>query len=342
MKHTARPAIIKHLTTRVLRTALLAAAVGISAASASEPVESGAGRICGVLKNFQGEVQVFDSSRTHLGDASFGTKLRCGDWVAVERGKAVVEHFSGAAVALVERSFIQILDPQSGENTDHVEFTLYRGEMMVSAPAKAKNETRIATPNAIIRISDGPAYALYSGGAEESQAIGLGGKATLENRFFPGKRMSAGFAQFVSFSDPVERLVPEAARYVNARDLNERLSKLGVPQSVRDTIEKAVKAGSKTKMPVSLASNREKTRATGEFHPGRAPASIPMDFSTPDEPAAAKRTHSGATAKSKPVKAAKKNTVARNEPDFRLKRGNEEEQEKKRLIQALSSIDAEE
>jgi hypothetical protein len=340
MKTTARKAIIKNLSAKIFRAALIAGFIGASTASASEPIESGAGRTCGTLKNFQGEVQVFDSSRTHLGDASFGTKLRCGDWVSVERGKAVVEHFSGAAVALVERSFIQILDPQSGENPDHVEFTLYRGEMMVSAPTKAKNETRIATPNAVIRVSDGPAYALYSGSAEESQAIGLGGKVTLENRFFPGKRMSAGFAQFVAFSDPVERLVPESARYVNARDLNERLGKLGVPQSVRDTIEKAVKAGSKTKMPVSLASKNEKVRSTGEFHAGRAPASIPMDFSTPDQPPTVAKAKGSKAAKGT-QSSKKKNAVAQNEPDFRLKRGNDEEQEKKRLIQALSSIQTE-
>jgi hypothetical protein len=327
MKRNNRPAITK------LAGALVA--LGLISANASEPIESGAGRICGTLKSFQGEIQVFDSTRTHLGDASFGTKLRCGDWISVERGKAVIEHFSGAALAVSEKSFIQILDPQSGGNSDHVEFTLYRGEMMVSAPSRAKLETRISTPNAIIRVTDGAAFALYSSSAEETQAIGLGGKASLENRFFPEKRMTAGFAQFVSFANPVERLVPEQARYVNARDLNDRLGKLGVPQSVRDMIEKAVKAGSKTRMPTSLVSSKSKTpraNGSGEFHPVRAPASIPMDFAAvADAPVP------------RPKKTAPKSKkVARKEPDFRLKRGNEEEQEKKKLIQALSSIQVDE
>jgi hypothetical protein len=327
MKRNIRPAITKFAGALV--------ALGLISAHASEPVESGAGRVCGVLKNFQGAIQVFDSTRTHLGDASFGTKLRCGDWISVDRGKAVLEHFSGAALAIAEKSFVQILDPQSGGNSDHVEFTLYRGEMMVSAPSRAKHETRISTPNAIVRVTDGAAFALYSSSAEETQAIGLGGKVSIENRFFPEKRMTAGFAQFVSFSNPVERLLPEQARYVNARDLNDRLGKLGVPQSVRDTIEKAVKTGSKTKMPASLASKKTKApqaAGTGEFHPARAPASIPMDFTVATEPPAPRAKK----AAPKPKK------VVRNEPDFRLKRGNDEEQEKKKLIQALSSIQIEE
>lgn len=310
-------------------------------ADAAEPVESGAGRVCGTLKNFQGEVQVFDSSRTHLGDAAFGTKLRCGDWLSVEKGKAVVEHFSGAALAVSDRTFIQILDPQSGENPEHAHFTLYRGEMVVSAPEAHKNqgatEIRVTTPNAILRVTNGTAFTLYSTSADETQGIGLGGSVSIENRFFPEKRMTAGFAQYVSFADPVERLVPETARLVNPRDLNERLAKLGIPQAVRDRVDSVVKVSSKTKMPVTLATAPKVAapETGGEFHAAdRAPASVSAEEGT------AKK--SVVMAKKPVVKKSEKKPrvvhVAKDEPDFQLKREGSETQEKEKLMQALSTM----
>ena len=310
-------------TTSLVAFAALAVLAASEAARAVEPNESGAGKVCGVLRSFEGETQIFDYTRTHLGDASYGTKLHCGDWVSVEKGKATVELAVGAAISAGENTFFQILDPQAGDNPDAAHLALYRGEFVAQS---AKGEIRIVTPNAIARIAKGGAFVVYSGVSEESQIVGLGGESSLENRFFRQPRMNAGFAKVVAFSNPVERLLPDEARYVNARELNGRLARLGIPAAVRDSIEKAVKVGVKTKMPVSLATTARKaptvavhTEGSGEFD--RAPASIAAPVIAPKRP--------------KPVA---RKRVAADEPDFALKRRSREASEKKRLLQALSTM----
>lgn len=305
-----------------------------STAFAAEPHESGAGKVCGVLRTFEGETQVFDYTRTHLGDAAYGTKLHCGDWISVDKGKATVEHVAGAGVLVAENTFFQILDPQSGENAEHAHLALYRGEFLAQPTG---GEIRVVTPNAVGRIEKGGAFVVYSSATDETQIVGLGGTTSLENRFFSEPRMVAGFAKVVTFANPVERLVPDQARFVNARDLGERLTRLGVPKSVLETIEKAVKAGVKTRMPVTLASTAKplpktviKVQPAGEFALGasesagnRSPASV-----------------------SAPVPAKKSRPTAKrrgsDEPNFALKREGEDEAEKRRLLQALSTMRPEE
>lgn len=297
-------------------------------AFAAQPHESGAGKVCGVLRSFEGETQIFDYTRTHLGDAAYGTKLHCGDWISVDKGKATIEHVAGAGILAAENTFVQILDPQSGENPEHAHLALYRGELLAHPE---KDEIRVVTPNAVGRIEKGGAFVVYSSATDETQIVGLGGTTSLENRYFTEPKMVAGFAKVVTFSNPVERLVPDQARFVNARDLGERLARLGVPKAVLEAIEKAVKAGSKTKMPVTLAVTAKtpaktaiQLQAGGEFAlrdsntgGNRAPASV----STP--------------------RPAKKRRVS-DEPNFALKREGQDEAEKRKLLQALSSMRPEE
>ncbi len=292
---------------------------------AQQPVESGAGQICGILKSFQGDVQVFDYSRTHIGDAGFGTKLRCGDWVSVESGKAVIEHSNGSGILVSENSFIQVMDPQSGTNPEHAHIALYRGEFLLQA---SKAQTRVVTPNAIARVDKGGAYVIYSSTSEESQIVGMGGKATLENRFFPERAMTAEFAHIVTFSNPVERLVPEMGRPVNAKELNARLALIGVAPGVLETIEKAVRVATKTRMPVSLANSRKKGL--------EVPMTSPEKLTAPPAPVMAKsKPHGGAKRSLASVHVKK---AVREEPNFKLVRPAQEEKDRKNLIQALSSI----
>lgn len=298
---------------------IIAITLASFSAYAQQPIDSGAGQICGVLRTFQGEIQVFDYTRTHLGDAKFGTKLRCGDWISIDQGKAVIEHANGAAILVSENSFIQILDPQSGTNPEHAHVALYRGEFLLQA---GKSESRVITPNAIGRVENGGAYVIYSGPSEESQIVGLGGKATLENRFFGEKSIRADFAHLVSFANPVERLIPEQGRLVNPKELNARLVILGVDPGIMASIEKTVKSGSKVRMPVSLA--KAFREATPESVIRKV---VPVAFALSRAPASVR-----------PKVKAKVVRRASAEPDFRLSRLAEEENDRKKLIQSLSII----
>lgn len=324
---------MKAILRPTIKTLLAVSIIGQAPpAWSAQPLESGAGKVCGTLRSFDGETQVFDYTRTHLGDASFGTKLHCGDWVSVDKGKAVLEHVAGAGILVAENTFVQVLDPQSGDNPEHAHLALYRGEFLAQ-PEKAG--IRIVTPNAVARVEKGGAFVVYSGASEESQIVGLGGKASLENRFFAEPRMEAGFAKVVTFANPIERLLPDQARFVNPRDLGERLARLGVPKAILESVEKAVKAGAKTRMPVTLAVTRkpeakesiqvhaggELAGAKPEIHPGRALASVGAAIAAKRGPRAGVSRRSSA-----------------EEPNFALKRQDRDEAEKKRLLQALSSM----
>jgi hypothetical protein len=300
------------------------AAMGFSA-DAAQPNESGAGKVCGVLRTFEGETQIFDYTRTHLGDASFGTKIHCGDWISVDKGKATIEHANGAALLVGENTFIQILDPQSGENPEHAHVALYRGEFLIQA---AKAEVRILTPNAVARVERGGAFMLYSTAAEETQIVGMGAHAVLANRFFDERSMTADFAKVVTFSNPVERLLPDEARFVNARELNERLAHLGVADAVRQSLEKAVKAGSKTKMPVTLA-------VTAKPAPKE---SIHLSAGGEFASASTRGNRSPASVGEMTVKTIVRKRIVASEPNFALTHHSQEESDKKKLLQALATM----
>lgn len=319
-------------TTKKIRSILAAlvlsscVALSISAADASEPVESGAGMKCGVLRSFVGEVQVFDATRTHLGDAAFGTKLNCGDWISVDQGKAVIENLSGATLLVSGGTFIQILDPSSGENPDHAHFALYRGELFL----QTEKSVQLLTPNGLARIAKGGAFVLYSPTREATQVVGLGAKASLANRFFAERSVPTEFAKVVEFSNPVERLSPDAARIVNAKDLNERLTKLGAKPELLASIEKAAKAGAKIRMPVTLASSHLELRNGGELN---APSSNRIS----SRPARAPASLGKVAAQPVPKKLAFR-TPVRSGPDFSLKRPANEALEKKKLLESLATL----
>lgn len=318
-------------------TLVFTAGLFFASAHASEPTGSGAGPVCGTLKTFVGETQIFDSTRTNLGEVAFGVRIRCGDWVSVESGKAAIETTTGATVLISENTFFQLLDPQSGENPVRANFALYRGEFLVQA---AKNEVRVATPNGLAKIVNGGAFVVYASSDESTHLVGLGATASLENRFFPGKGMTASFAGVVSFSNPVERLIPDANRPVNAKDLNARMAKVGADSNLLSAVEKAVKISAKTRMPITLVSTALPTSVTprSDLNPhGNSVGPTGRD---------AEHSISRATLATKKIPtrtiASQKKKHLKDAPNFRLKRPAQEFDEKRKLIQALSTIQTEE
>lgn len=316
---------------------VLCAVLFVSSAQSAEPVGSGAGPVCGTLKTFLGVTQIFDSTRTNLGDVAFGVQIRCGDWVSVESGKAVIQLTSGTTVLVSENTFFQLLEPRSGENPSRANLALYRGEFLVQAK---KNEVRVATPNALAKIVNGGAFVVYASSDESTHLVGLGATAALENRFFPGKGMPASFAGVVSFSNPVERLIPDANRPVNSKDLNARLAKIGASPELLAAVEKAVKTTTKNRMPVTLVSTA--------FPVSVNPKSDLNPNGNSSRPSLKDGEHSISPAtlagKKVPTRSIASRKVVRQKesPNFRLKRPAQEAGEKQKLMQALATIQTEE
>jgi hypothetical protein len=121
---------------------------------------------------------------------------------------------------------------------------------------------------------------------------------------------------------------------VNALQLNGRLARIGGSSDLQSAIEKTVKTGAKIKMPVTLAvmpkpyTKPQTVKFLGEFAVGKSPAGKIAGHSAPNR----------APASVKPTAALKRES----EPNFSLKRPESDESEKKRLLQALTSMQPDE
>lgn len=345
---------IRHVNKFSSRLAGLAlVGVGLApSALASHPGESGAVIACGRLESFQGNVQVFDAARTSTIDVKPNQKLQCGDWISVVQGKAIIRHKLGFQVTLGAGSFLQILDPQSGENPEKDHFALYRGQGLFKASEKDP-ELKVATANARARFRNSEGYFLYSYDFHVSQLVGIQGRSRLENRFLDARPIAVARSQVTSMGELGSRPVPRLARTVSMASVKERLARLGVTADLQKQMVDQMKVLAETRMPAKL----ESERSSGERRPASvAPVESPsaqslahFELSRPkpehaddENPIPAKRAVSSVRSAGK-----KSGQVARHEvypaEESAASRGgsSREETEKQRLLRKLSEIEPE-
>lgn len=278
------------LTKHIIINGVLA--VLLNAAYAEHTVENGRGIPCGTLVSFLGAVEVFDSSRTHVEDIAYGKKLHCGSWISVEDGLAVIEHTEGFQFYIGKNSFFQILDPQEGNNPDHDHAQLYRGDIVVSAPAK--KEARVTTANARARLTNSKAFLFYAENLLETQYVGLEGQSSFENRWVSSGSVTVGVAKISTLGNSETRVHPSDPRLVEHKSIVDRLIALGIPKEINQRLAVITKSESRIRMPVKLkvANSEPKLIAaleepkvqvvpTGEFalhqqQGNRSPASEPQ------------------------------------------------------------------
>jgi len=322
---------------------------------ASYPDENAAVIACGRLESFQGSVQVFDTTRTSAIDVKPNQKLQCGDWISVTQGTAVIRHNLGFQVTLGAGSFLQILDPQSGDNPEKDHFALYRGQAVFKSVGRAP-EMKVATANARARFRNSEGYLLYSYDFHVSQLVGIAGVSRIENRFLDARPIAVARSQVSSMGELANRVVPRLARTVSMASVKERLARLGVTADMQKQMVERMKTLAETRMPVGLAS--ESKRSPASVAPVETPTASSMAQYELSRPKPESVGHEAGYGK-KPetiyplrevssVKKAPKHAVRRakrraaNEVFPAEEPGSSpEEIEKRKLLEALSQIEPE-
>jgi hypothetical protein len=189
---------------------------------------------CGILENFFGDVQILDSTRTHLVDASHRAAISCGSWISVNQGWAQVRHQNGPHIHLGSQTFVQFTPRKPGSQTelpqeeDHL--ILYRGQIFVQAGG-GEEEFRIISASGRTRVRRGKLILLFNYRENETQLTALENSASLENRFEPSRkvRVQAGEATELNFK--LQRVIPTLPQAVAIASLKPKLANLRVGES---------------------------------------------------------------------------------------------------------------
>lgn len=182
---------------------------------------------CAVLEDFGGGVQILDSTRKKIVDATRKAGVSCGGWVSVESGWAHLNHRDGHRIRLGSKTFVQFLEnnPDGYFSGDPVQ--LYKGQLLGQAGG-GSGELRVITANARMRVGHGSAILIYDVNAEETQLVQLEKTATLENRFEPTGKVTVRAGEASSLNLKQMRVTPTLARAVSVASLKPRLQDLHV------------------------------------------------------------------------------------------------------------------
>lgn len=264
MKSLLKQKLTINRTLAITLMTLSAGASLVTSAHASQSHEGGAIIPCGSLQTFTGDVQVFDASRTQVVDVANDKRLQCGDWVAVNQGQATIRHHAGYVVILGAGSFIQIQDPQGGDNPEKDHFALYRGQAIFKS-SRADQELKVATANARAKFKASEGYFLYSTDWQISQLVGISGKSVLENRFLDVRPTVVSTSEYASMGELEGRPIPSQARAVSMASVRERLARLGVKEDVQRQMIDTMRVLAQMKMPTRLEPANPERRIASEL-----------------------------------------------------------------------------
>lgn len=187
---------------------------------------------CAIITEVGGQVDVLDSSRTHLLDSSKNAAVPCGGWVSVGKGSVELHHRDGFKIHAGNGTFVQFPEPNTdGKNLgDHA--IVFRGEIFAQAGG-GSGELRVITANARARVRRGSAIVVYSHEDEETQLIALDSNSRLENRFESSRSVLAKPGEATSLNFRQLRVVPGTPRAVALAALRPKFEDLRVPERDR-------------------------------------------------------------------------------------------------------------
>lgn len=189
---------------------------------------------CALITEVAGEVDVLDSSRTHLLDSSKHAAVPCGGWVSVGKGSAELHHRDGFSIHVGGGSFVQFPEPNTDGKSRGDHAILFRGEVFARAGG-GNGELRVITANARARVKRGSAIVVYSHEDEETQLIALDSQSSLENRFEPSRAVTVKAGEATSLNFRQLRVVPGTPRAVAIAALRPKFEDVRVPERDRLT-----------------------------------------------------------------------------------------------------------
>lgn len=266
--------------------ALIAVCLWANPAHALRPIpEKLPAAPCAVVEEFDGDVQLLDSTRTQVIDTKKGAAIPCGGWASVGQGWVRLNHRDGHAFRLGNDTFLELADVA----------TLYRG-FTYAKPGEGVGELKVQTANAMVRMQRGSGIVLFSPTMRETQLLVLDSAATLENRFEPSRFVVAKAGEATSMNFQMLRTVPSSPRAFSVAGMRPLLTQVHLGT---DDVAQAI-ARVQTRAERKLASSlipEEDTSAA----PARSQENL-FDFGQEKapEPKIAKRTI--ASTEAKPVR----------------------------------------
>lgn len=277
---------------------------------------------CATLENFAGDVQILDSSRTHLVVANSNVGIPCGGWVSTGTGWAQVRHRDGYQVNMSPHSYIGFPESNTDGHDSGDQVILYRGEVYASA-IYGSGELRVLSANARARVKRGTMVVIFNEADRETQLISLDHAAELENRFEPTRRVQANGGEATSLNFRLVRVVPSAPRAVSIASIRPILAQMHVGEHDRSFALKTVKRRVDRKFAADLETEESDSDTGGaKLAAKRTPAGLEfenreaVDNGEPPKPPLSEEARKLAAAKLK--EEARKRALAkyiRNTPD---------------------------
>jgi hypothetical protein len=291
-------------------------------------------QVCGVLQDFDGKVQVLDSSRSVVIDSESQAAIPCEGWISVQSGWASVRHVDGAQIQLGSGTFLRL------DRTNRDEpFVLYRGQVHVEVGHGAKS-LKLLTANARVDLESGRAIVLYREDQEETQLMGLDRVAHLRSRFDADTQVEVGPGFESHIDTKALRLTPSSPSRMLLVDIDLKMKELHL--SIRDRT-----------LAIKWA-KRGQERAQNEFRHARRLAGLVFESSdyvrhkaSPEDDALKsklRRSMTGGSAEGDSLSDFEVHRKTASAETARIlvdKKKKEDDQEKRKLIDRLSRMGAE-
>ena len=240
---------------------------------------------CGILESFSGNLQILDSTRSHLLETNVRSPIPCGSWVSVSQGWAQIRHQNGPHVHLGSQTFIQLVDFRKDDQFKDDHLVLYKGQVYVQA-GNGEEEFRLVSSGGRARVKRGKIIFIFNTQDDETQLIALENSATLENRFEPTRKIKVHDGEATELNFNMVRVVPGLPRALSISSLKPKLTELRVLESDQyELIQTALRrqdrklamslnGDEEEQSPRSKKKNSDKSLGEESHSEGRKPASI--------------------------------------------------------------------
>jgi hypothetical protein len=187
---------------------------------------------CGVLESFLGDVQILNSTRTRLVDATNRAAIPCGSWVSVNHGWAQIRHQNGPHIHVGGETFVQLPDFKNDPNFKGDHLVLYKGQVFAEA-GDGEEEFRMVSSMGRVRVKRGKIIFLFNRNTDETQLISVESSATLENRFETSRKVRVQAGESTELNFKLLRVIPTLPSAISIASLRPKLADLRIAESDR-------------------------------------------------------------------------------------------------------------
>jgi len=219
---------------------------------------------CGVLRSYEGEVQLLDSTRSQLLPTHLNSGIACGGWISVDSGWVEIRDKAGHTIRLGSQSFAQL--PMG-------EMTLYKGTAYLEAE-QGSPELGVITANGRARIKQGSALLIFNPDTEETQLVALENQATLENRFESTGNILLHAGEATTLNFKLLRTVPTVAQVASLSSLKPKFTELHLAFPLCEKFMRLAQKRGERRFAAQFPAPNDSTEAHSENN--RSPASVQL------------------------------------------------------------------